>query len=278
MLSRQNAFCADESTTVDDILQTLFNAKPNQEQQKQQQQQQAAHITESRSNVSSPVAYPPVTQALVPALLPAVANVNTTSYVLVDMGTDDIHCYDGTGFYEIDEPKRYMSGYMIHMKRTCFLSTGVTCNYSKVSEGAFNRNGEDILIIGDPKLCHAFIHIASCLTAMVQCYIPHMKNVQAYQYLQDRCFVKLSPNVKLYNRNKEIVPYNSATFWSGEQHYQLKFLIQVYGAFVYNSSGSTGGGGGEKLKLSMKVVQIQMHELSEDFTTFYPSVLDTCLM
>ena len=159
---------------------------------------------------------------------------------------------------------RYMGGTMINFTNQCFFITNPTLQYTKIHNNIFNKS-EETIMIADPCLCKAFNDLTQYIIRNTKLH----SNAEGYVCIDNKCYLSLSPNLTIFDKNKNLIPYN-ATLWMDDQHHEIKFLIQVYGAYVYEC------GGQEKLKISAKIVQMQLFELGLPYKN--SAILQTCLM
>jgi hypothetical protein len=168
-----------------------------------------------------------------------------------------------------EKPKSYMSGTMLNFSNQCFFITNPTLQYAKVQNNIFNKS-EDTIMIADACLCKAFNDLTEYMVKNTSNIISTLnKHVEGYIYDDEKCYLQLSPNLAIFDKNKNPLPYSSSLWMDKDQHYEAKFLIQVYGVYVYEC------GGKEKMKITAKIVQMQLFELGLPFTQ--SDNLQTCL-
>ena len=151
------------------------------------------------------------------------------------------------------------------VKSPIFLSVPLSASYLKVESSKYTANkkglGESqvILISTDLQafMSHILKRLASHLPAKLHAEHAH------FDYESDdhgHVYMKLSEKVQLFNASKHPLKADSWIFG----HYNAKFMIQVYGIYLYTSESDDDNGGEMKnrkmVKLSAKIVQIMCLE------------------
>lgn len=165
-----------------------------------------------------------------------------------------------------DHSQSYMGGKMISFSNKCFIVTRPTCQYTKVIN-KFNKAEDNILLL-DSDLCTTFNSLTEYMQKTV---VATGVQVNGHYCEGQQCYIKLSQNIAVYDKLKNPVPYSSA-IWMPELHHEAKFLIQVYGAYLYEN------GGRDKVKIVAKIVQMQLFDLGEPFNTTQNALVNTCLL
>jgi len=188
----------------------------------------------------------------------------------IDLVIDDIaKCDLATVFKFQEKPKQHMSGTMLGFVNHCFLITQPTGRYCKVVNNTYSKT-EDIIMLADESVCKAFNYLTEHLTAkMVN--TDSLPNPDGYYCDGHKCYLKVSPKITVFDKYRNSVPYSSQ-LWLNDMHYEAKFLIQLYGAYVYDLGGRL------KMKISAKIVQIMLLELGKPFNASSSAMLETCLM
>lgn len=178
---------------------------------------------------------------------------------------------DFEGVFQMrDKPRTYMGGLMFSLSKPCFLLTKATNCYLKIQESDYPRE-EDTLLIGDGQLSRVLNDMASFMTNVVKTKHMGLVGLTSFVYDVDKCYVKLSNNLRIYDSTKQPLPIPvPASFWT-DVHYEAKFLIQVYGGYVYECQGM------QRLKMSTRVVQMQIFD-EAPYWTSYSGIMDICLM
>jgi hypothetical protein len=201
----------------------------------------------------------------------SVVPCNKSIFFAIRLGEQNVAECDFPVIFKVKEkPKSYMSGTMLNFSNQCFFITNPTLQYAKVQNNIFNKS-EDTIMIGDACLCKAFNDLTEYMVKNTTNMISTLnKHVEGYIYDDEKCYLQLSPNLAIFDKNKKPLPYSSSLWMDKDQHYEAKFLIQVYGAYIYEC------GGKEKMKITAKIVQMQLFELGLPFAQ--TDNLQTCLI
>lgn len=188
----------------------------------------------------------------------------------IDLAIDDIANVDLATVFKLQEkPKQHMSGTMLGFVNHCFLITQPTVRYGKVVNNTYSKT-EDVIMLADDSLCKTFNYLTKHLTATMA-NTDSLPSPDGYYCDGHKCYLKVSPKITVFDKCRSPVPYSSQ-LWLHDMHHEAKFLIQLYGAYVYDLGGRL------KMKISAKIVQIMLFELGQPFNATSSAMLETCLM
>ena len=198
------------------------------------------------------------------------ANLN-----IIDLSTKagaDMTEYDASTLYKFKEPAKFNHGMMYLLREQWFLTTPVFTKYATF-KSIFNKD-ENHCFISSAELASCLNHIANKAYMKLKGSYTHIK---AFDYGTQSNYLTLSKNFTVFDEDGVNISKQGFDLKSAPPNYKVKFLIKVFGIYVYEHQNS------RKLKVSIKIEQMKLcgpNELTaaHDNANFDQSYMEVCLL